>query len=240
MRAHRHLAVIASVSIVTGGLMLGCDDRDDDVIQTTPPVVADTPGVTPGTVAARDMDGVDDMLASAVEAAVKPDAFDDLTERFADNDRGRFQGQTAGGDMNNINAKARAFSDAWQAKYNEEFDINDPAAVIMPLMNLSAGSNGALAMFKATEGLPQFTINLIRDGNDWHIDIPDTYDGQSLREAVTVHLERLTNDAARWPADKLAAQRMVAHHVLAAIANTGAVGEKSADQMAPGTNNPGR
>jgi hypothetical protein len=142
-------------------------------------------------------------------------------------DQARFRG-TAEMDLTPFNEVVRPFGEAWNTKYGAAFDIDNPAAVFRPIAKIEpAGRTDdvqrAAVVIEAAEGMPEFRINMIKD-TTWHLDVPDSYDRQSLRDALVRHLTTIREGSANWPPDSLAAQRTVARHVLAAISNTSMVG----------------
>jgi len=91
-------------------------------------------------------------------------------------------------------------------------------------------------------GQPEVRVALVSEFPDrWKIDLPDSVDGQKLKDNVLKHLTMIDEDKANWPADKADAYRAVSHHILQAV-------QESADQDAtpaaaqqptPGTAAPG-
>jgi len=80
----------------------------------------------------------------------------------------------------------------------------------------------ATATIAASHGLPELKINLVSEYPDrWKIDLPDTIDGQKLKDNVLKHLTMVDEDKANWPADKNEAYRAVSHHLLTAVAQSG-------------------
>jgi hypothetical protein len=75
-----------------------------------------------------DAEGIRDVVATSTEAALTKGGFDDLVERLVDADRNRI-GDFAEQDMTELDGRIQQIRDAWQAKYNEEFDIEDEEAV---------------------------------------------------------------------------------------------------------------
>jgi hypothetical protein len=80
----------------------------------------------------------------------------------------------------------------------------------------------ATATIAASHGLPEVKVNLVSEFPDqWKIDLPDTVDGQKLKDSVLKHLTMVDEDKANWPADKNDAYRLVSHHMLLAVAQPG-------------------
>jgi hypothetical protein len=91
-----------------------------------------------GTAAAPDAEGIRDVLASSTEAAFTRGGFDDLVERFVDADRNRV-GKFADQDHPDLDAKIGTFLQAWKAKYNQDFDINNEELVFTDKVSIIQG-----------------------------------------------------------------------------------------------------
>lgn len=79
-----------------------------------------------------DLDDVRGVVSSVAEAAVTNDGFNDVVERFVDQDRNRFgewMGQGENKEVADFNAAAAKFQAAYKAKFNKDFDFNDDAAI---------------------------------------------------------------------------------------------------------------
>lgn len=243
------LTVLTAAAVSVGGGLAGAGcDRDDDVaVNTNPPATTPSGGgeVEPRTAGERvgDVgevmpDSIYEVLAEATEAAVTPNGFDDLVERLAENDQGRFAG-IAEADFKPLDDRVNPLRAAYKGKYGLDFDINDPAAVFRPLVNIQpAGTTGDKQFARVTiqpkasaagKKLAPYDITMIKD-DSWHIDVPENYDRESLRSELVTHLGMVGQGTGEnaWPADKLEAQRLVAYHVLAALANS-AVGGATED-----------
>ena len=81
-----------------------------------------------GTAAAPDAEGIRDVLSSTTEAAFTKGGFDDLIERFVDADRNRI-GEFTDADMADFDGLVAQIQKDWQAKYNNEFDIENEELV---------------------------------------------------------------------------------------------------------------
>jgi len=77
----------------------------------------------------------------------------------------------------------------------------------------------AVVSIKASHGLPEVTLNTVYDGllRGWKLDIPDTVDGAKLHDNLLMHLNHIASMKDQWPSEVNEAQRIVAHHVLAAL-----------------------
>lgn len=194
-----------------------------------------------GTQAAPDAEGIRDTVASATEAALSEDGFDDMVERFVDADRNRL------GDFidnrenfDDLNQKAQAVRDLYQQKFDAEFDIEDEASVYSdrfatirqgeigqarqaagaddPDANRDEGRNVAGVMIAESHGLPQLTVNMIHEMPDsWKIDIPDAVTGQQLYTNLSKALDDLANNKDKWPQEQADAQRYITHNLMMAI-----------------------
>jgi hypothetical protein len=95
----------------------------------------------------------------------------------------------------------------------------------------------ATATIAASHGLPEVKLNLVSEyPNKWKLDLPDSIDGQKLKDSVLKHLTMVDEDKANWPADKADAYRMVSHHMLLAVAQSGDEGATpAAGTLTPST-----
>jgi hypothetical protein len=75
----------------------------------------------------------------------------------------------------------------------------------------------AHVMVPASHGLPEVTVNLVKEGGDWKIDIPDSIDANQLSQNLQTQLQQAQSMQSRWPADQNRAQAALAHHVLLAL-----------------------
>lgn len=232
-RATRSIVAIAAAIGLT---VAGCDDAADTsaVNQAAPATMtapapgaeARTAGERIGDVGEMFPDSIYEVLAEATEAAVAEGGFDDLVERFAANDRGRFAG-IADADFQPLNDAARPVRNAYEAKYGEAFDINDPKAVFRPLVNIKPSGEtddkmiARVLMQPKVQGqnLPPYDITMVKDVT-WKLDIRDDYDRESLRMELVSQLSEVTRGQDNWPGDKLDGQRLVAYRVLSALANS--------------------
>ena len=250
--------IIFAMALATSHLTIsGCDGRDEVHVNTPAPspttpttttaptttaagtggdAEARTAGERVGDVGEMMPDSAYEVLSEAIEAAVTEGGFDDLVERFADNDRRRFSG-VAGADFQPLDNATRGVRDAYRSKYGRDFDIDQPAAALRPLVSLQPKGNTQDKQFLTARvqpkqaNVPAYDITMVKDVT-WHIDIPDNYDAQSLRQELVRHLGMIGQGNSPWPADHAEAQRLVAYHVLAALANSRVGGIES---DAPGT-----
>ena len=222
-------AMVVAIAAL-GFAAAGCDDGvDTTTVNPTAPAAGagtDAGARTAGDVGDGFAEGIYGVLAEATEAAVTDNGFDDLVERFAANDRGRFAG-IADADFKPLNDAVRPALNAYKAKYGEDFDINDPRAVFAPLVNVQPKNTtgdtqtARVVMQPKVQGqnLPPYDLSMVKDGS-WKIDIRDDYDRESLRMELVSQLSKITQGQANWPGDKVDGQRVVAYRVLAALSNS--------------------
>lgn len=80
------------------------------------------------------------------------------------------------------------------------------------------GRNIATVSIKAAHGLPALSVPLIHEAPDnWRIDVPDSLDGNKLKENVLAHLQAAHGMKAKWPENVQDAYGAVSHHVLMAL-----------------------
>jgi hypothetical protein len=80
--------------------------------------------------AADDAEDIRDLLASATEAALTKDGFDDVVERLVDADRNRLgKAMPKEEQLRTLNGRVDHIRKAWRDKYGEDFDINNEEAV---------------------------------------------------------------------------------------------------------------
>jgi hypothetical protein len=160
-----------------------------------------------------------DLLAETVEAAVKVDTFDDLKERFAEDDRKRL-GRVP---KDALNAQTTALRDAWKARFEEEFNIIDSAASFKLMTRVerlaAAGeTERARVVVQPREpGQRPFALALVREDEKWRIDLPDGVDRQKLQDTLAQRLDGLKQQAATWT-EHVQAHRDVAFQALSAMA----------------------
>lgn len=79
-----------------------------------------------------DLDDVRGVISSVAGAAVINDGFNDVVERFVDQDRNRFgewMGRGENKEFADFNAAAAKFQAAYKQKFHKDFDFNDDAAI---------------------------------------------------------------------------------------------------------------
>lgn len=159
----KHLSIVAAAALTVGGMGYtaawadSAANPNDPAAQPTPANAAQRAGENAetaadraaagqglkGTAQAPDAEGIRDVLASSTEAAFTPGGFDDLVERFVDADRNRIgQAMPSDEELSALNDQIRAFRDAWKAKYNQEFDIENEELVFASGYQIMQGEIG--------------------------------------------------------------------------------------------------
>lgn len=85
----------------------------------------------PQGVTSREVDDAEDLrslLATATEAAMTKGGFNDLVERFNDEDRNRLGARDVD-DAERLDGRIAQLRTAWQQKYGQEFDIDEPEQI---------------------------------------------------------------------------------------------------------------
>lgn len=108
----------------------------------------------------------------------------------------------------------------------------------------------------ATASSGDVTLNLVREGDDWVIDLPDHVTGEQFYDHLLATLTRIGDNKDQWPEDASQAYRKVSHQIVEAFAGSGlssgssdhgrtgdAAGQATpnvgGDVNRPGQNNPG-
>jgi len=82
-------------------------------------------------------------LKNATEAAIKTDGYDNLVKRFVDADRDRIKKfDLSKDDKTRLNDRVVAIQRAWKAKYNQDFDIDNPMLVFDDRVRIVQGVIG--------------------------------------------------------------------------------------------------
>lgn len=185
-------------------------------------VTADADTVTPH---AADMQQV---LGQVTNAAVMEDGFDDLAERLAETDRDRVNTYISARDKwTEINDVTAAIRQAWQNKYHQDFNMDQPAAIFasdfttihetaVPEDSKDSKDNHATGTVNITDGGP--SVSLISEfPNRWKIDIDNNTTGQALYTNLVKHLREVRDSSDKWPDNVQDAKRLVAKHVLMGV-----------------------
>ena len=174
---------------------------------------------------AADLSGdVYDLLGDLTEDAVTRNELDDLVEGFAESDRKRI-GEVREDAFPQLNAEVDAFRQKWQSKYGKEFDIEDDRAVFnfVTVQGDPTDQNRATVTFPARAGMPQVTVPVVREKNEWRVDVPDTLTAQKLADDLISGLKPINGGTQPLPDDVTEAYRSSAHGTMAAL-----MGEKRA------------
>ena len=234
-RVNRLLAASIALTIMSFGLV-GCERDSDGTPRASSDSTKDTAtdqnlknkedasqvagSKLPGDqIGAADLNNIYKSLAETTEAALTKGSFDDMTERFVEADRNRI-GNFKDQKFDDLDGRVEAIRKDWKAKYNADFDVDDN--VLQNWVTVSkTGDNSSVTTAKAEipagHGLPALTVPLVKDNVAWRIDLPDTVNGQGLKDQVLAHVTMVGDTRAQWPADSLEAKRAVVHHVLAGL-----------------------
>ena len=187
---------------------------------------------------APDGEAIRDTLASATEAALTEDGFNDFVERLVDADRNRI-GKFDPGSHSALNAAAERVREAWEAKFGDDLDISEEDDVYAPLSivqgvintglepavksmpantsadyNLEPGRDVAVVTMPARHGLSETTLVMIEEALGWKIDVPNTMSGNQIHANLIQRLNAVADAAGKWPKNRQAAARYLTHQVL--------------------------
>ena len=170
-----------------------------------------------------DLTKIYDVLGDVVEAAYTKGGFDDLVERLTPDDRNRI-GKFAQQNFSDLDGRADQFNGDFKGKYNGAFKLDDSKTFENWAKVQKTREDGdklyANVMIPASHGMPAVTIPVVKDKEAWKIDLPDTVSGEQLKKGVLDHVTMADEGKATWPADKLEAERVLAHHALMAVSGT--------------------
>jgi hypothetical protein len=96
-------------------------------------------------------------------------------------------------------------------------DTNAAAQTASGQMQAAAGANTATYTIPASDGMPATTLNLVKEGGEWKVDIADSIDAQTLHSNLNTHLSQVAGMKDQWPEQEAQAQRILAHHVAMAL-----------------------
>ncbi|HEV7300103.1 MAG TPA: hypothetical protein VGN72_12110 [Tepidisphaeraceae bacterium] len=77
--------------------------------------------------------------------------------------------------------------------------------------------NTATYTVPASNGMPATTLNLVKEGGEWKVDIADSIDAKTLHNNLNTQLSQVANMKDQWPEQEAQAQRILAHHVAMAL-----------------------
>jgi len=168
-----------------------------------------------------DLTRIYDVLGDAVEATYTKGGFDDLVERLTPDDRNRI-GKFAEQKFADLDGRLDTFGNDFKAKYNGAFKLDKTKTFENWAQVQKTKEDGdklyANATIPASHGMPAVTIPVVKDKEMWKIDLPDNLSGEQLKKSVLDHVTMADEGKATWPADKLEADRVLAHHALMAVA----------------------
>jgi hypothetical protein len=90
-----------------------------------------------------------------------------------------------------------------------------------------ASADTATVIIPASHGMPMVAVPVRNEGTiskQWKLVAAPNCDCQRLHDDLLKQLTAIRDDKANWPADQNDAYRMVSHHVLAAVTDTGDTG----------------
>jgi len=120
------------------------------------------------------------------------------------------------------------------ARDNQPKGIDHPADMDVTLAS-SNNKDLATFYFGSSHNLSPAWVVLRNEGgigNNWKIDLPDT-SAQTLSDTLTQHVTMIQDQKTSSPADVNDAYRMVTHHVLTALSDTGAMRPADIDHTRP-------
>lgn len=188
---------------------------------------------------------VRDTLGSLAKAVFKKDNYNDLIDNFAQSDRDRLKtSDNSYGPQ--LDQAIDQFQTQWQAKFKNDFGFNADQALSDQALSVTTGqvsnpeqiqnwpitlSNKSnkqygkpsmnrdtnIAVATLNTGTDNYNVSLVREGNDWKIDIPDTLNADKLKTNLAQHLTEVSQMANQWPTDWVQAQRVVVSHILMAL-----------------------
>jgi hypothetical protein len=70
-------------------------------------------------------------------------------------------------------------------------------------------------------------LNLVQEGGQWKIDLPDSIDGKQLAQNIQKHVDMAVQQKDQWGSDAQQAQRSIAQHILMAFSDQKESGQGS-------------
>jgi len=151
----KHFAIVAAVALTLGGVSVtwaqdkDLSDKTKDAASDVRAKTAETVGVGSADQASQEQskhaEAIHDVMAQVAEAAMTKDGLDDIAERLVDADRNRLgQNKDLLKNDDALNGKIQELSDAWKAKYSNEFDIKDEDKTYnLAFAQITEGEQGA-------------------------------------------------------------------------------------------------
>lgn len=226
----KHLNWILAASMGVGGMaFMGCEKKETASNTAQPPVsnrdeAARTASVAqPGDQIGRmDLTNIYNSLGNTVENAVKKGEFDDVVGHLDKPDRDRI-GNFKDQKFAEYDGLIDKFQADWKGKYNDAFDLDNSKVfenwVKVAKVGETSDYTKVNVMFPAGHGLPELTVPMVKDAMTWKIDVPDDVSGSQLQKSLQDHLTAFDNMKDQWPADKVEAQRALAHHLFMGVMN---------------------
>jgi len=160
-------------------------------------------------------------LEGIVEKAGKRNDWADMIGHFTKADEDRVKNGWP--DSKDLDDLADKFDQSWKAKFNDKFSVMDSDKVFAPdFLKLTTDPSGtkdnpkATGTIPASHGQPELTLNFVGEDGKWRLDIPDSVDAKKLHDNLLAALTDI-QDSGKWDADKVQAERAVAHRMLAAV-----------------------
>ena len=93
----------------------------------------------------------------------------------------------------------------------------------------SAGQNLTVTI-PESHGMAEARLNLVREGSDWKIDLPENIDAQKLSQNLQRELQQAADMKDQWPQDATEAARAISHRAFIALSGDaqGATGAQGA------------
>jgi hypothetical protein len=181
-----------------------------------------TPGDQIGTV---DLTKIYGVLGNVVEDSFDKGDFGDLVSNLAAPDQDRIGKAFANQTMADLDGRIDQLNKDFKAKYNSDFGLNDSKVFenwAKVQKNAETGDKNqtyVTVTIPAGHGMPELQVPMVKDNLAFRINAPDEVTGEQLKQSLMTHLTAAGNMKDQWPADKLEAQRALAHHVLMAVMN---------------------
>lgn len=183
-----------------------------------------TAGITP--TGANTLDSTRAVVVAIVENALSRNDYGDMVDHFTKSDAQRVTNGKP--DTKDLDDLTDAVNNAWKGKFNEKFGFSDKDKVLGPnFMQLSTAPSGgttgadvnakqATGKIAESHGMPELDLLFMSEDGKWRLDVPDSMDAKKLHDNLQRALTEL-QDASKWPADKVEAERAVAHRILLAV-----------------------
>jgi hypothetical protein len=162
-------------------------------------------------------------LTGAIDDAVTHNDLNKLIGYFDEANRTRI-GKVDKATFADLNAAIDQFRTDWKAKYGQDFKISDKEELVfggpVQIQIADPTNNLTTVTFPPSGDAPAVTLQLANVGTvtkDYRINVPNTLDGNVLRDRLATKIKAIDGMNGQWPADVNEASRMVAQHILAVI-----------------------